>query len=138
MTLMFQREVGERIVAAPGSRDYGRLSIIAGWRCEASLLFDIPPRAFTPSPKVDSTLVRLVPRARPLSVNRADLERVSAAAFGQRRKMLRQSLRSLGADTQALLGGAGIDGTARAEQIPIEGFVALANAFSAAERRPGS
>jgi len=137
MTLMFQREVGERIVAGPGSRNYGRLSIIAGWRCEASLLFHIPPRAFTPSPKVDSTLVRLVPRPRPLSVDHHALERVTASAFGQRRKMLRQSLRSLGIDTQALLGAAGIDGTSRAEQIPIEGFVALANSFSAAERSPG-
>jgi 16S rRNA (adenine1518-N6/adenine1519-N6)-dimethyltransferase len=126
MTLMFQREVAERIVAAPGSKSYGRLGVLAGWRSEARLLFDIDPRAFTPPPKVTSSVVSLVPRPEPLAADTTLLERVTAAAFGQRRKMLRQSLKSLGVDVNALLDMSGIDGTSRAEEIDVAGFTALA------------
>jgi 16S rRNA (adenine1518-N6/adenine1519-N6)-dimethyltransferase len=129
MVLMFQREVAERIVAAPGTAQYGRLSVLTDWRCETKILFDVAPTAFVPPPKVTSSVVRLVPRAVPLPCARASLERVTAAAFGQRRKMLRQSLRSLGGDPQPMLAAAGIEATARAEDIPVGGFVALANAF---------
>jgi 16S rRNA (adenine1518-N6/adenine1519-N6)-dimethyltransferase len=129
MVLMFQREVAERIVAAPGAEQYGRLSVLTGWRCEAKILFDVAPTAFVPPPKVTSSVVRLVPRAVPLPCARASLERVTAAAFGQRRKMLRQSLRALGRDPQPILAAAGIEPTARAEDIAVGGFVALANAF---------
>jgi 16S rRNA (adenine1518-N6/adenine1519-N6)-dimethyltransferase len=141
LVLMFQREVAERIVAKPGDKPYGRLAIIAGWRTEAKIMFDVAPSAFVPPPKVTSSVVRLVPRAHPLPCDLSALERITAAAFGQRRKMLRQSLRALGTDlakdAQPLLAVAGIDPTARAEEIPVEGFVALANAFTAgvAERR---
>jgi len=131
LVLMFQREVAERIVAPPGSKTYGRLSVLAGWRAQARILFDIAPTAFVPPPKVVSSLVELIPRAKPLACDRSALERVTAAAFGQRRKMLRQSLRSLGGDALALLAAAGIEPTARAEDIPVAGFVALANALVA-------
>jgi 16S rRNA (adenine1518-N6/adenine1519-N6)-dimethyltransferase len=130
LVLMFQREVAERIVAPPGSKTYGRLSVLTAWRAEARILFDIAPSAFVPAPKVTSSLVQIVPRARPLAVDGRTLERVTEAAFGQRRKMLRQSLKSLGADAAALLEEAGLDPTERAEQIPVEGFVALANAYA--------
>ncbi len=103
MVLMFQREVAERIVAPPGSKTYGRLSVLAQWRCDAKLLFDIAPSAFVPPPKVTSSLVRLVPKQAPLPCDRRQLERVTQAAFGQRRKMLRQSLKSLASDPVALL-----------------------------------
>lgn len=126
LTLMFQREVAERIVAKPGSKTYGRLSVLAGWRTEAKILFDIAPSAFVPPPKVTSSLVQLVPRAAPLPCDRRALERVTEAAFGQRRKMLRQSLKQLGIDPIPLLETAAIDPTARAEDIPVEGFVTLA------------
>jgi len=129
LVLMFQREVAERIVAPPGSKTYGRLSVLAQWRCQARILFDIAPSAFVPPPKVTSALVRLEPRAVPAPCDRRALERVTAAAFGQRRKMLRQSLKSLGGDVAALLAAADIAPTARAEDIPIEGFVALARAL---------
>ena len=131
LVLMFQREVAERIVARPGSKTYGRLSVLAGWRAEAKILFDIAPSAFVPPPKVTSSLVQLAPRRTPLPCDRATLERVTAAAFGQRRKMLRASLKSLGLDPVPLLENAAIDPTARAEDIPVEGFVALANACPA-------
>jgi len=131
LVLMFQREVAERIVAVPGSKSYGRLSVLTRWRCEARILFDIAPSAFVPPPKVTSSLVALVPRANPLACERGALERVTQAAFGQRRKMLRQSLKSLGRDPLGLLAAAGIAPTARAEEIPIEGFVALARALAA-------
>jgi 16S rRNA (adenine1518-N6/adenine1519-N6)-dimethyltransferase len=130
LTLMFQREVAERIVAAPGSKSYGRLSVLTGWRCEAKIEFDVAPSAFVPPPKVTSSVVRLVPRAKPAPCDSTTLERVTAAAFGQRRKMLRQSLKSLGVDTVALMEQANIEPTARAEEIPVEGFAALARAFS--------
>jgi 16S rRNA (adenine1518-N6/adenine1519-N6)-dimethyltransferase len=130
LVLMFQREVAERIVAKPGSKTYGRLSVLAGWRCEAKILFDVAPTAFVPQPKVTSSVLRLTPRAVPLPCDALSLQRVTEAAFGQRRKMLRQSLKSLGVDAGALLDAAGIDPTARAEEIAVEGFVALARAFS--------
>lgn len=128
--LMFQREVAERIVATPGSKSYGRLSVLIQWRCEARILFDIHPSAFVPAPKVTSSLVRLVPRPDVLPCDRALLEAVTQAAFGQRRKMLRQSVRSLGVDASALLSAAGLNPTARAEDIPVPGFVALARALA--------
>ncbi len=134
LVLMFQKEVAQRIVAEPGSRIYGRLSVLVQWRCEARRVFDIPPRAFVPPPKVTSTVVRLVPRAKPLApCAQADLERVTAAAFGQRRKMLRSSLKNLGGDTIALLVAAGIDPEARAETLSVEQFCALARALRSAE-----
>ena len=129
--LMFQREVAERIVAAPGSKSYGRLSVLVQWRCQARILFDVNAAAFVPSPKVKSSLVRVVPRAAPLECGRKDLETVTQAAFGQRRKMLRQSLRSLGVNVSTLIAAAGLDQTARAEDIPVAGFVALAQALAA-------
>ncbi|BAT60964.1 ribosomal RNA small subunit methyltransferase A [Variibacter gotjawalensis] len=135
LVLMFQREVAERIVATPGTKSYGRLAIISQWRCEARIMFDISPAAFVPPPKVTSSVVRLVPRANPLPCDRATLEHVAAAAFGQRRKMLRQSLRSLGGDPQPLLEAAGIEPTARAEEIPVSGFVAMANALVANQKK---
>jgi 16S rRNA (adenine1518-N6/adenine1519-N6)-dimethyltransferase len=130
LTLMFQREVAERIVAPPGSKTYGRLSVLAGWRSEARIVFDIDPRAFTPPPKVVSSVVELIPRPKPLPCDLALLERVTAAAFGQRRKMLRQSLKSLGVDAQRLLAEAGIAETKRAEEIGVEGFAALARSLA--------
>ncbi|MGH6859973.1 MAG: 16S rRNA (adenine(1518)-N(6)/adenine(1519)-N(6))-dimethyltransferase RsmA [Phyllobacterium sp.] len=126
LTLMFQREVAERIVARPGSNAYGRLGVLAGWRTEAKITFDVPPQAFTPPPKVTSSVVHMVPRRTPLACDAQTLGRVTQAAFGQRRKMLRQSIKSLGG--QALLDKVGIDATRRAETLSIEEFVALANA----------
>jgi 16S rRNA (adenine1518-N6/adenine1519-N6)-dimethyltransferase len=129
MILMFQREVAERIVAAPGGKTYGRLSVLAGWRTQARILFDVAPAAFVPPPKVTSSLVRLTPRPAPLACDRRALERVTAAAFGQRRKMLRQSLKSLGPDPLRLIAAAGLAPTARAEDVPVAGFAALARAL---------
>jgi 16S rRNA (adenine1518-N6/adenine1519-N6)-dimethyltransferase len=130
LVLMFQREVAERIAASPSSKSYGRLAVLAGWRTEAKILFDVSAAAFVPPPKVTSSIVRLVPRPAPLPCDRRTLERVTEAAFGQRRKMLRQSLRTLGTDPRPLLAAAGIAETARAEDIPVAGFVALARAFA--------
>lgn len=125
MTLMFQREVADRLVAAPGSATYGRLSVLVGWLTKAEKLFDLPASAFTPPPKVTSTVVRLIPRAQPLAAaNRATLERLTAAAFGQRRKMLRASLRSLGGAD--MLTAAGINPQARPEELSIEDFCRIA------------
>jgi 16S rRNA (adenine1518-N6/adenine1519-N6)-dimethyltransferase len=132
LTLMFQREVAERITAAPGSKSYGRLSVLVGWRSQARILFDVSPSAFVPSPKVISSLVEIVPRAAPLACDPQMLQEVTRAAFGQRRKMLRQSLRSLGSASATLLEAADIDATARAEDIPVAGFVGLARALQAA------
>jgi 16S rRNA (adenine1518-N6/adenine1519-N6)-dimethyltransferase len=131
MVLMFQREVAERLVAAPGSKTYGRLSVLTGWRTQAKILFDVAPSAFVPAPKVTSSVVRLMPRTEPEPCDAAALQRITEAAFGQRRKMLRQSLKSLGVEAGALLTEAGIEPTARAEEIPVDGFVRLARAFSA-------
>jgi 16S rRNA (adenine1518-N6/adenine1519-N6)-dimethyltransferase len=136
-TLMFQREVAERIVATPASpKDYGRLGVLCGWRTTARILFDVAPSAFTPQPKVTSSVVHLVPRPAPLPCHRATLSAVTQAAFGQRRKMLRQSLKGLGVDAAALLEQAGIEPTARAETVPVEGFVALANAYDVMRSSP--
>lgn len=132
MTLMFQKEVADRIVAAPGSRTYGRLAVLAQWRCTTEQLFDIPPQAFTPPPKVTSSVVHLEPRETPLPCSLKSLTVVTAAAFGQRRKMLRQSLKSVGVTT-AIFEQTGISPMERAEQIPVSGFVALANALDAAK-----
>ncbi|MBZ9935136.1 16S rRNA (adenine(1518)-N(6)/adenine(1519)-N(6))-dimethyltransferase RsmA [Mesorhizobium sp. BR1-1-16] len=129
LTLMFQREVAERIVATPDDDAYGRLGVVSGWRTEAHILFDISPKAFTPPPKVTSSVVQMIPRPAPLPADMAKLERVTAAAFGQRRKMLRQSLKSLGVDPLPLLATAGILETARAEEIDVAGFVRLTNAL---------
>ncbi len=130
LVLMFQREVAERIVAAPGSKSYGRLAVLANWRCETKLMFDVAPSAFVPPPKVTSSVVRLIPRPAPLSCDAKALQRVTEAAFGQRRKMLRQSLKSLGVEPGMLLEAAGIEPTQRAEEIPVEGFVRLARVFA--------
>jgi 16S rRNA (adenine1518-N6/adenine1519-N6)-dimethyltransferase len=126
MVLMFQREVAERIVAREDDAAYGRLGVLANWRAETKILFDISPAAFVPQPKVTSSVVRLVPRATPEACDRKMLERVAAAAFGQRRKMLRQSLKSLSVDPARLAIAAGVEPTRRAETIPISGFVAMA------------
>jgi 16S rRNA (adenine1518-N6/adenine1519-N6)-dimethyltransferase len=127
LTLMFQKEVALRLAAAPRSRDYGRLSVVTQFLAEPRLLFDIPARAFVPPPNVTSTVVQLTPR--PTSLGACELpalERITAAAFGQRRKMLRASLRSLGGDTEALLATAGIAPTRRAEELTVAEFCALA------------
>jgi 16S rRNA (adenine1518-N6/adenine1519-N6)-dimethyltransferase len=133
LTLMFQREVAERIVATPKNRaDYGRLAVLAGWRAQARILFDIPPAAFVPAPKVTSSVVELIPRARPEPCDAATLSALAQAAFGQRRKMLRQSLKGFaaarGLDLPALVAAAGLDPTMRAEEVDVTGFVALARA----------
>ncbi|MFD0987192.1 16S rRNA (adenine(1518)-N(6)/adenine(1519)-N(6))-dimethyltransferase RsmA [Methyloligella solikamskensis] len=130
MVLMFQREVAERIVAKPGSKDYGRLAVFAGWRCECRLLFGVPARAFTPQPKVDSAVIELIPKAEPSPpCNPGMLEKVTAAAFGQRRKMLRGSLKKLSPEIEPVLEGLGIRPTARAEELEIADFCNLANAL---------
>src|SRR6185295_7756371 len=129
LSLMFQKEVAQRITAQPGGEHYGRLSVLAQWRCTAKILFDVNRGAFVPPPSVTSAIVRLEPRAMPLSpANLRDLEKVTACAFGQRRKMLRQSLKSLGGE--ALLEKAGIDPTERPEDLSIEQFAALARALA--------
>jgi 16S rRNA (adenine1518-N6/adenine1519-N6)-dimethyltransferase len=126
MVLMFQREVAERIVAQENEEAYGRLAVLANWRTKTKILFDISPAAFVPQPKVTSSLVRLVPRGAPEPCDRRALEQVAAAAFGQRRKMLRQSLKSLSVDPARLAAAAHVDATRRAETIPVSGFVAMA------------
>jgi 16S rRNA (adenine1518-N6/adenine1519-N6)-dimethyltransferase len=131
LTLMFQKEVAERLVAVPGSRHYGRLSVAAQWRAAVRRLFDIPAKAFTPPPKVVSSVVAIEPRPIPLYPADPDcLERVVAAAFGQRRKMLRQAMRSIDSDAEGLLRAADIDPTARAETLSIEAFCALARSYA--------
>ncbi len=132
LTLMLQREVALRVVAPPGGKTYGRLSVLAQWRSTAKRLFDVSAGAFTPPPKVDSTVISLVPRAIPLApCSRAALETVVAAAFGQRRKMLRSSLGTLPVATGPLLAAAGIVSTARAETLSVSDFAALARAYEA-------
>jgi len=136
LTLMFQKEVADRLTAAPRSKDYGRLSVLVQWLCEVRRLFDISPRAFTPPPKVTSTVLQVTPRARPLHpADKATLERVTAAAFGQRRKMLRQSLRTLTPAAAELLAAAGIPETARAEELDVGQFCTLARLW---QRMAGS
>lgn len=125
LTLMFQKEVGERIVAKAGDDHYGRLGVLCGWLTHADMMFDLSPQAFTPPPKVTSTVVHLEPRTHPLPCDLEKLERLTAAAFGQRRKMLRQSVKSLGGE--ALLQKAGIDPARRAETLSVEEFCRIAN-----------
>lgn len=132
MTLMFQREVAERIVADESDpKNYGRLGVLCGLATEARIVFDVPPSAFVPPPKVTSSIVHIEPRQENLPCKIKTLEAVTRAAFGQRRKMLRQSLKGLTANPAALLLEAGISETARAEEIPVAGYVALANAYDA-------
>ncbi len=129
LTLMFQKEVAQRIVAQPSTEHYGRLSVLAQWRCTAKILFDVNPHAFVPPPSITSYIVRLEPRSEPLApCALPDLEKITAAAFGQRRKMLRQSLKALGGE--ALAQQAGIDPTARPEDLTIAQFAALARALN--------
>lgn len=131
LTLMFQREVAERIVADVDDREaYGRLGVLCGWRTRATILFDVSPSAFVPPPKVVSSVVRLEPREAPAPCDVKALEAVTAAAFGQRRKMLRQSLKSLGVDPAPLIASAGVPETARAEEVRVDGFVAMARALA--------
>lgn len=135
LTLMFQKEVGERITAAPCTKAYGRLGVLAGWRCKGGILFDISPKAFTPPPKVTSVVVHLTPNDSPLPCDLKSLEKVTAAAFGQRRKMLRASLKALSPDAESMIEQAGLKPTARAEEIDIAGFVSLANLITETEVR---
>ncbi len=136
--LMFQREVAQRIVATPKERaDYGRLAALCGWRARARILFDVSPSAFTPPPKVTSSVVELVPDPAPLPCDPRLFSRVTQAAFGQRRKMLRQSLKLLGVDPLALLAAAGIEPTRRAEEIEIAGFAELARALAGMQAEAG-
>jgi 16S rRNA (adenine1518-N6/adenine1519-N6)-dimethyltransferase len=129
---MFQKEVAERIVARPGGKAYGRLAVLVQWRADARIAFEIPPRAFTPPPKVTSAVVQIDRLGAPrFPADAATLQRVVALAFGQRRKMLRASLRPLGPDAEALLVAAGIPPTERAEQVPIEAFCRLARLVAA-------
>ena len=135
---MFQREVARRIVATPAARaDYGRLAVLAGWRTRARILFDVPPAAFTPPPKVTSSVVELIPRLSPDPCDPSLLSAATQAAFGQRRKMLRQSLKGFaaarGLDLGALIAAAGLDPTMRAEEVDVAGFVALARAAANGE-----
>ncbi|HBT00632.1 MAG TPA: 16S rRNA (adenine(1518)-N(6)/adenine(1519)-N(6))-dimethyltransferase [Citreicella sp.] len=127
LTLMFQREVAERIVAQPGSKAYGRLALLVQWRCEARIVLSLPPEAFTPPPKVSSAVVHLKALPEPrYPADAAVLERLVAAAFNQRRKMLRAALKGLAPDIEARLEAAGIAPTERAEQVSLEQFCRLA------------
>lgn len=135
LTLLIQKEVAERLTAVPRTKAYGRLSVLVQWLCDVKPAFDIPARAFTPPPKVTSTVVTLTPRQQPLALaERADLEAVTKAAFGQRRKMLRVSLKALGIDPLPLLTQTGVAPTARAEELDVATFCALARAYSASKR----
>jgi 16S rRNA (adenine1518-N6/adenine1519-N6)-dimethyltransferase len=137
---MFQREVARRIVATPAERaDYGRLAVLAGWRTQARILFDVPPAAFVPTPKVTSSVVELIPRASPAPCEAGMLSALTQAAFGQRRKMLRQSLKSFaaarGVDPVELITTAGLEPTMRAEEVDVAGFVTLARAAAGLVRK---
>jgi 16S rRNA (adenine1518-N6/adenine1519-N6)-dimethyltransferase len=132
LTLMFQHEVAQRIVAKPDTEAYGRLSVLAQWRSKPRILFDVSRSAFVPPPKITSSIVRLEPLVEPVAPARlGDLEKVTAASFGQRRKMLRQSLKSLAPNAEERIRAAGLDPTARPEQLSVTEFAALARAFSA-------
>jgi 16S rRNA (adenine1518-N6/adenine1519-N6)-dimethyltransferase len=132
LTLMFQREVAERIVAPPDTEHYGRLSVLAQWRTRPKILFDVSRQAFTPPPKITSSIVRIEPLDRPIApCELRDLEKVTEAGFGQRRKMLRQSLKQIVPDAEALLGAAGVEPTARPEQLSVAEFASLARAYRA-------
>lgn len=130
LTLMFQREVAERIVAKPGSDAYGRLGVLCGWRTDAKIAFNVDRNAFTPPPKVTSSVVHLTPRPGAQEISSKALEQVTRAAFGQRRKMVRQSLRSLGRPVEPLLATAGLAGDERAETLAIEVFLKIARAIA--------
>jgi 16S rRNA (adenine1518-N6/adenine1519-N6)-dimethyltransferase len=139
LVLMFQKEVAERIVATPRQRSaYGRLAVLCNWRCATRILFEVSPAAFTPAPKVTSALVELSPREDPLLCDSTLLAEVTQAAFGQRRKMLRQSLKALiDSDPAEMLGATGIAPTARAEEIDVAGFVGMARALADYRARRG-
>ena len=133
LTLMFQREVAQRIVAQPGSKAYGRLALLAQWRADPRIVLDLPPEAFTPPPKVNSAVVHLTALPAPrFEADAAVLNRVVAAGFNQRRKMLRSALKSLGPDIEDHLLAAGIKPTERAEQVSLEAFCALARSVASA------
>lgn len=134
LTLMFQREVAERIVAGPGSDAYGRLGVLCGWRTDARIAFNVAPSAFTPPPKVTSAVVHLVPKATDPALPATAVERITRAAFGQRRKMIRQSLKTTGVPVEDLLAAAGLKGDERAEELPIEAFLKMARALWATHR----
>ncbi|MBN9306474.1 MAG: 16S rRNA (adenine(1518)-N(6)/adenine(1519)-N(6))-dimethyltransferase [Devosia sp. 67-54] len=136
LTLMFQREVAERIVARPGDDAYGRLAVLAGWRSEARIAFNVARSAFTPPPNVTSAVVHLVPRPVDPTIPVRKLEAVTRAAFGQRRKMVRQSLKATGAPVDTLLAAAGLKGDERAEVLPIDAFLAMAKALAAVPVAP--
>jgi 16S rRNA (adenine1518-N6/adenine1519-N6)-dimethyltransferase len=127
LTLMFQKEVALRIAAEPGSDEYGRLSVICQWRCHCKKLFDVNRSAFTPPPKITSSIVQLIPKPKPVIACKVDsLERVTAAAFGQRRKMLRSSLKAIFSNPEETLQKLGIEPTKRAEELPVDDFARLA------------
>jgi 16S rRNA (adenine1518-N6/adenine1519-N6)-dimethyltransferase len=134
-SLMFQKEVADRICAVPGSKAYGRLSVLCGWMADAHIAVNIGPAAFTPPPKVSSAVAHIVPKKRDESLKIGNLEAVTAAAFGQRRKMVRQSLKSLNVDLDALYDAAGLDGTERAETLRVDQFVAMAKAYQALKEK---
>jgi 16S rRNA (adenine1518-N6/adenine1519-N6)-dimethyltransferase len=130
LTLMFQKEVAERITAEPGSKDYGRLSVFCQWLCDCRYDLELPPEAFTPPPKVSSAVVTLTPRPKPLvDISKESLETILAKAFGQRRKMLRQALKGLPVPAEELLQKAGIDGSLRAERLDVVTICELAKIF---------
>jgi 16S rRNA (adenine1518-N6/adenine1519-N6)-dimethyltransferase len=129
LTLMFQREVAERIVARPGDKAFGRLGVLCGWRTEARIAFNVDRNAFTPPPNVTSTVVHLRPKPTDDGVAVRDLEAVTRAAFGQRRKMVRQSLKATGAPVERLLEAAGLRGDERAEELPVSAFLSMAKAL---------
>ena len=129
LTLMFQQEVAERITASPGEKHWGRLAVLANWRANTQIVYKLPPSAFTPPPKVNSAVVHITPTAPKVDVPLKDLERVTAAAFGQRRKMLRVALKTLAKDAEARIISAGLDPKLRGETLSIEEFGALARAF---------
>lgn len=129
LTLMFQKEVAERIIAQPGTKAYGRLTILAQWRSHAKKLFDVPAKAFTPPPKVTSSIVQITPFQPESQIKVGNLEKLTAAAFGKRRKMLRAALKSLVSDSETLLNLAGIEPTARAENLSVDDFIKLTEAY---------
>ena len=130
LTLMFQREVAQRIVAQPGTKAYGRLAILAQWRSDPKIVLDLPPEAFTPAPKVSSAVVHLAALSKPrFEADAKILNRIVAAGFNQRRKMLRSALKNLAPDIEDRLNSVGLKPTERAEQVPLEGFCALARTF---------
>lgn len=130
MTLMFQKEVAERITSQPGGKQYGRLAVLCQWLCEANILFNISAKAFTPPPKVESSVVSIIPRKEPLfPANKESLYKICKATFGQRRKMLRVSLKQLTENPEELLKKAGINPQSRPEELSIENFCSLARAY---------